>query len=203
MAKKWVTSVVCAFAVLSISGIGFAAFTATATVNGTASAGTMGLEIISAVGADCGSLFGATAPGAGNFTFFDLNPGHTSISARATNLTPGVYCEGGLELQNTGSVPVTVGVELSTPGLNGICTSYARNCYDVESLSGIEASGWQWYIGSPTAGTSSYGDANFATLNPGATYTDYLAVNLPELSTSALTPSGATFTIVYTATAGV
>lgn len=200
--KKWAMGLVGAFAVLGLAGVGFSAFTATAQVNGYAYGATMGLEIVSSFGADCGSLFHATPPGPGNFTFFGENVAMTSISASVTNLTPGVYCEGAIELQNTGSVPVNVSVVLETAGTNGICTAYAINCYDVESISGIEAAGWQWYSASPTAGHSAYVSANFTTLNPGATYWDWIASNIPPTSTSASTPASGTFTLVYTASAG-
>jgi len=200
MAQRWILGVVASIAVLALAGVGFAAFTATATVNGSASAASMGLEIVYNQGQGCGSLYGATPAGPGNFTFYGLAEGATSISAKVTNLTPGVYCQGQIGLENVGSVPVTVSVVVNTPGANGICTSYSFNCDDVETSSGIEVTGWQWYIISPTAGTSAYASPNFATLNPGQVFYDYLAVNIPATSTSA--PGTGTFTLVYTASAG-
>ena len=200
MAKRWVLGVVGALVVLAASGVGFSAFTTTATVNGSATSASMGLEIVNSADIGCGSLYGAAVPGPGNFTFYGLTAGMTQISVRATNLTPGVYCQGWIELENVGSVPVTVSVVVNTPGANGICTSYAYDCYDVESISGVEVTGWQWYTASPTAGTSAYASPNFATLAPGGVYYDYLASNIPHASTSA--PATGTFTLTYTSSAG-
>jgi len=200
--KKWAIGAIGAFAILALAGVGFSAFTATAQVNGYAYAATMDLEIVNTYEGGCGSLFHATPAGPGNFTFYGENAAMTSISVRATNLTPGVYCEGAIELENTGSVPVNVSVVLETAGTNGICTAYTINCYDVESLSGIEAAGFQWYIGSPNAGHSAYASTNFTTLAPGATYWDWIASNIPPTSTYASTPPSGTFTILYTASAG-
>jgi hypothetical protein len=202
MVKKWLIGLGAALAIVCMAGVGFSAFTAQAVVNGSGSAATTGLEITNPFTIGCGSLYGATAPGSNNFVFYDLSAGSTSISVKATNLTPGVYCEGALELLNTGTVAVQVSVALSTPGLNGICTSYARNCYDVETLSGIEASGWQWYTYSPSAGTSCYAYSDFTTLAPGESYQDYLAVNIPAESTNPATPASGTFTVTYTASTG-
>lgn len=200
MAQRWILGLVAAIAVIALSGVGFAAFTANATVNGSASAGSVDLQIVYDQGQGCGSLYGATPAGVGNFTFYGLTEGATEISAKVTNLTPGVWCQGVIGLENVGSVPITLSIVVNTPGTNGVCVSYSFNCYDVETISGIEVTGWQWWVGSPTAGTSAYASANFATLAPGQIYYDYLAVNIPHSSTSA--PGAGAFTLVYTASAG-
>ena len=202
MAKKWVVGLGAALAVICMAGVGFSAFSAQATVNGTATAGTVGLEIVSSAGLDCGSLFGAVPAPTAGLTFYDLSPEFTSISVKAANLTPGVYCEGALELENVGSVPVQVSVALNTPGLNGVCTSHTVNCFDVETLSGIEAAGFQWYTASPSAGTSCYAYADFTTLAPSGSIWDFVAVNIPPTSTNPATPASSSFQIVYTASTG-
>lgn len=202
MGNRWMLGVVAALTAVCLAGVGFAAFTAQATVNGVGTAGSIGLDIISTGGLDCGSLYGATASPTAGLTFFDLSADLNSVSVRAVNLTPGVYCEGYLELENPGSVPVQVSVALNTPGTDGICTAYAVNCFDVETISGIEATGWEWYTASPSAGTSCYAYSDFTTLSPGGVFWDNLAVNIPHTSTYSSTPGSSEFTIVYTASTG-
>ena len=197
MMKKWWVGLVAIVGVVALAGVGFSAFTAQASVNAYASGATMGLEIIS--NSTSGCYYNLNTPGApGSISFSGENAAMNSISLTVSNLAPGINCRAYVELENTGSVPVNVSVALLTPGSNGICTAYTINCFDVDTLSGIQAAGWQWWTGSPTAGSSSYSYGNFSTLNPGATVWDYIGVDIPFGSTDA-TPPAALFTLAYTA----
>ena len=203
MTKKWVVGVIGAFALVAMTGVGFSAFTASATVYGTASAATMGLEITWTGASTCTYLPGTPLGGQvapGNVSFSPVAEGGTVVSFSASNMTPGVYCQGDLQLTNTGSVPVNVSVVLSTAGSNGICGAYGVNCYDVISYSGIEASGEWWFYGSPTAPGPADVSTNFTTLNPGNSTVDAIAVLISTGFTS-VDPS-AFFTLTYTASAG-
>ncbi|HTP54962.1 MAG TPA: hypothetical protein VML94_08425 [Thermoplasmata archaeon] len=197
MAKKWLIGMVAAISVVCMAGVGFSAFTALAQVNGNATAATMGLEIVQNFTTGCYyNLNVAGAPG--NYSFSNENAAQTSISLVASNLTPGINCRAYLELENTGSVPVNVSVALDTAGADGICTAWALDCFDVYTLSGIEASGWLYWSGSPTAGTSSDAYSNWATLAPGAMVWDVVLVDIPFGSDNG-TPSSGAFSLVYTA----
>jgi hypothetical protein len=197
MAKKWIIGLVAALAVVSMVGVGFSAFTAQASVNATANAATMGLEITSTYTYGCYyNLNTAGAPG--NISLVDENAARTMISLVVANITPGINCRAAVFLENAGSVPVNLSVQLNTPGVSGVCTAFTINCFDVTTLSGIQAAGWQWWTGSPTAGTSSYAYSNFATLAPGHGVWDLIAVDIPFGSTDA-TPGSSAFSLVYTA----
>ncbi|HTP53970.1 MAG TPA: hypothetical protein VML94_03270 [Thermoplasmata archaeon] len=196
MAKKWMVGLVAALAVVCMAGVGFSAFTAQATVNGSATAATMGLIIADYTTSGC--YYNLNTPGApGNITLENENAAQTTISLVVSNLTPGINCRAYVYLENTGSVPVNLSVQLNTPGTDGICTAFTIDCFDVDTLSGIQAAGWQWWNGSPTAGTSSYAYSNFATLAPGHGVWDYIGVDIPTTSTE--TPASAAFSLVYTA----
>lgn len=202
MTRKWQLGLIGAIALLALTGVGFSAFTASATVYGNASAATMDLKIVGegAYGA-CQYWLPGLPTGPGNITFTGLNAAETQVTWNVANVTPNDLCNAYVVLENAGSVPVNVSVALNTPGFNGICTAGELNCYDINTLSGIQANGWIWWVGSPTGGTSSYADSNFVTLNPGQTYTDLLTVDIPPGSDDS-TPASATFSLVYTASAG-
>ncbi len=200
MSKRWVLGIGVALAVVALAGTGFAAFTATATVNGRASAGSVELAIVSTSVGTCQGFSGATAPGVGNYTFSGLNEQRTAVTVTVTNLTPSTLCYGYVELENTGSVPVNLSAVLQTPGVSGLCAPSAYNCYDVATASGLEASGYYFWSGTGQRGPTS-SVTNIVTIAPGATYTDVIGVGIPGTSTNA-TPSSATFSIVYTASAG-
>jgi hypothetical protein len=199
MTQKWVLGIGAALALIIVAGTGFAAFTATATVNGRASAGTVSLAITSTELGGCGS-FSTPIPGAGNISFTDLNEQRTSVTLSVSNLTPSAYCWAYVTLENTGSVPVNLSVVLDTPGSNGVCATDALNCFTVFTLSGIDQ-GTFWFSSSPNLGTPASSVSPITTLNPGGTYTDGIGVAIPTGSTDA-TPSSATFTLVYTGSAG-
>lgn len=199
MAQRWLIGVIAAFAVIGMAGVGFSAFTATATVNGSASAATVEIKIVDTATFACDYFYNIVgAPG--NVSFANENAQQTSISLNVANLTPGVYCTGGLVLENVGTVPVNLSVVFDTAGANNMCTAYALNCYGVFTWSGIGTDGYIYWIGAPNYGTPTDSNANFATLQPGGTFTEYIGVDISYDSTIA--PGPGSFTLVYTASAG-
>jgi len=206
MAKQWLVGLVGAFAVICLAGVGFSAFTASATVNGQASAATMDLKIYATEIGSCSSIpAGIPVPGAGNVTFSNLNAAETSVTLSVSNLTPNVYCLAYVWLQNAGSVPVNLSVAINTPGVDGMCTGGAVNCFDVFTYSGLDLTGapyGYWFLASPNLGTPTYSQTNVITLNPSAVYGDIIGVDIPSTSGDS-TPGSAVFSIVYTASAGL
>ena len=200
MTHKWAVGVGLAIAMVALAGTGFAAFTATATVNGRATAGTVGLAIVNTASLGCNAFYGAQYPGPGNVTFSNLNEQETSITLTVTNLTPSAFCGADVELENTGSVPVNLSAALNTPGSGGVCSNYGTNCYSVFTLSGIDQ-GIVYWAGSPNGLTPASSVSNIVTLSPGGTYTDLIGILIPSGSTDA-TPPSAVFSLVYTASAG-
>ena len=126
----------------------------------------------------------------------------TAISVVALNMTPSTYCVIGLVLENSGSVGVNVSVALLTAGANGMCVADQVSCYGVFTFSGVGSDGSIYWVGAPNAGTPTYSNANFVTLSPGGTYTDFIGIDLPPGSMDE-SPGSASFTILYTATAGL
>jgi hypothetical protein len=216
MVQKWVMGVAGVIALLAVSGVGFAAFSATATVNGNVYAGTVGLQIVDTWATNGGSVgyyvgcvdnFTGTVPYVpvpDNVSFGPVTNGGTQVQLTATNMTPSEDCEVAIELQNTGSVPEVVSVAVQTPGANGLCTPGALNCYDVATMSGISAQGWLvWACGPPCGSPHSVTSVTaFTTLNPGGTYIDVIEVDIPPGSGD-LTPASGSFALQYTATAGI
>lgn len=206
MVQKWIVGMLGAFAVLAMVGVGFSAFTATATVNGSASAGTVGVAIVAESSAPATCFYlpdtpygGSAAPGS---VLLNVPTALSSVATfTAANLTPGVGCDAYITIENTGSVPENISIALSTAGANGVCASTDQNCFDVISQSGIEAASGYYFGGSPTGAGPASVSTNFVTLAPGATYADAVAVLIATGSTSA--PASATFTLTYTASAGI
>ena len=203
MVQKWILGAGMAIAVVAVVGTGFAAFTATATVNGRATAGSVGLTIVNTYVGGCNSFYGAQTPGPGNVTFSDLNEQRTAVTLTISNLTPSAYCGAWVQLENTGSVPVNLSLALLTAGSGGVCPTDndgATNCYSITTLSGIDE-GQTYWDGSPYGNTPTTSISNIVTLAPGATYTDLIGAEIPTGSTDA-TPAVCVFTLVYTASAG-
>jgi hypothetical protein len=198
MAKRSVTGLIALIAVVSLTGVGFAAFTSVDTVNGTATAGSANLEILSYASYGCGFFHGGAGPG--TVTFSDLNAAQTAIDLAIGGLILGEFCQAVLGVENVGTGPVNLTAGVLFVGLNGICTAGEVNCFDVATLSGIAASGLTCVAGSPTpCGTAAQVSIDFASLLPGQTYTDHIAISFPPGS-DASAPSTGTFELVYEAT---
>jgi hypothetical protein len=200
MAKRWLIGMAAALAVVCMAGVGFSAFTATATVNGNASSASIGLEIQSEGTYGC-FYFGHNVTAPGNISYSGLNAAQTEVTLNVANLTPDDICEAYLVLENSGSLPLNVSITLNTPGIDNLCAPYGSNCYDVFTYSGIQASGAFFYYGSPTEPAPTSFSANFTMLNPGQTYTDFYGVDIPAGSGDS-TPTSTTFSLVYSASVG-
>jgi hypothetical protein len=201
MSKRWLVGLAAAIAVVSMAGAGFSAFTAQATVNGTASAATIGLEIQSNYTYSCYYFY--NVPGApGTMAFSGLNAAKTEVSLSVSNLVPGDYCVVSVTIQNVGSLPINVSVALSTAGFNGMCSAYQLDCYGVFTTSGIGSDGHIWWIGQPNYGVVTDSNANFVSLTPGGTYFDFIGIDLPAGSDDSSAATG-TFSIAYTASEGI
>jgi len=188
MVRRWIVGVGAAVAVLAMVGVGFSAFTASATVNGTGYAATVDLDVSA-------SHYLVTLCEWFNFTFYTvasisvtpLTP--NSIAFSATNMVPDTRCFFAVDVTNVGSVAVSVS-ETLVPGA-GICAPGATNgCFD--------ASTWLY----PTdAIAGAYTNSITPSLAPGSTFYDWAVISIPPGWTSA--PVSGTFEVVYTATAGV
>jgi predicted ribosomally synthesized peptide with SipW-like signal peptide len=176
MSGKWMVGALAVFVALGVAGVGFAAFTDVNVVNGTASAGTVAIQM---------TPLANDVHFPGHAVFSGLSEAQDQVTLTAWNLMPGDYPHEGLTITNIGTVPATVTVTLagdvtmvSVGGLNG---------YDVHTASGLSAFGGSFTV-------------VWVTLNPGASATDVLYVGIPAGSTVAPVPG--TFTVTYTATAG-
>jgi len=182
MTKKWVVGVLGVLAVAALVGVGYSAFTATATVNGTATAGIAAIEVTSTGAGYCQYPTGAPAPG--SFVFAE-NAKDTVLSVTVSNLVPGSICVTSVTVQNVGTVPVALSAQLNATG--GICSGPALNCYDVATTSGL----------SSAAGIFSVP----AFANLGGPYLDSISVSIPAGSTSA--PASGSFAVFYIGSAGL
>ena len=110
MTRKWVLGLATAITLVAVGGMGFAAFTSTATINATATTGSINLAW-TPVG----------TPNVGAGTLILTNTSYTTCTSSVTsslvtitagNLAPGDSCTisttYGLLLSNTGSIPATV-----------------------------------------------------------------------------------------------
>jgi hypothetical protein len=185
MLQRWVVGLLGVFAVAALVGVGYSAFTASATVNGTATAGTVSIEVRSSLSGSCTYASGAPAPGA--FTFSE-NAADTVLSIGVSSLVPGGVCTTQATVTNTGSVPVLLNDQLNES--SGICASGPTlNCYDVSDTAGLRSV-------SPVLNVNS-----IVTLAPGGSYTDTIAVYIPAGSTSA--PASGNFAVYFMGSAGL
>jgi hypothetical protein len=180
--KKWVVGMMAVLAVAALVGVGYSAFTATATVNGTATAGLDAIQVSSSQSGACFYPSGAPAPGSFGFS---LNAKDTVLTLSVTNMVPGAVCSTVATISNVGSVPVVLSNQLNTT--SGICVGPALNCYDVSDTAGL----------SSVTGIKNVN--SIATL--GSPYADTINVWIPAGSTSA--PSSGVFSIYYVGSAGI
>ncbi|HTP54786.1 MAG TPA: hypothetical protein VML94_07520 [Thermoplasmata archaeon] len=182
MTNRWVVGLLGVLAIAALVGVGYSAFTATATVNGTASAGTAAIVVTSNGAGACFYPSGAPAPG--SFSFSE-NAKDTVLSISVSNMVPGGVCSTVATVSNVGTVPVSLSNQLNST--SGICVGAALNCYDVSDTAGL----------SSVAGVSS--EHAFATL--GAPYSDTISIWIPAGSVSA--PPSGVFSIYYIGSAGL
>ncbi len=122
MVAKIVWTALIVVGVLSVSGLGFAAWSTTATINGTGSAGNINLDFASI----STSLISNTA----TYTSCTSGVGTPANTATvtATNFDAGTMCIIYANLTNTGSLPITsLSVSISV-------TSNVTNCWDGQTL---------------------------------------------------------------------
>lgn len=186
MAKKWVLGLAAAMTIVAVAGVGFSAFTATAYVNGTATAATVGLTVAPDANFPMSCSWMDTGAPDANASITITEVSSTQVNIVASGLVPGVACNGVIWVNNTGSVALNLTNTL-TPGA-GICApSASDNCIDVTGVYTID----------PLYGVYSY---NNPILTPGS-YQDPYTVYIPDGFTMA--PASASFTFTYVGTAGV
>jgi hypothetical protein len=166
-------------AVVAVGGIGFASFTATAYLNGSAQAGTIQLQwgadpvaTPSATYVTCSAVVGETTT-AGD-----------TLTVSASNLAPGDSCSFADSLNDVGSLPGTTYAQLQAPTFAGGDSSwFATDTYGTHSYPPVE---------------SPLGPISIA---PGApiAYTLTWGLNSGDASNQGASVS---FTILFTATAG-
>lgn len=117
MSQKWIAGMIAVFAVLAFAGVGFAlAYQSTATISTNATAGSFAISLTPSVYTS--SLSDPTSESCG------FSGSGLSVTLSPTNLLPGDYCEYQVTIEDTGSLPGTVGVSSS-------CNSgYATICAD-------------------------------------------------------------------------
>lgn len=114
MGSRMVLAMVAAIAIVAVGGIGFATFTATATVNGTATGGTAELHWSGAPTYAYGS--GYVTGCSPSFSGYD-GTGDTVMTINAAGFAPGDYCQITETIVNGGTVGVTLS---SSPGITGV-----------------------------------------------------------------------------------
>ncbi|MGI0128730.1 MAG: hypothetical protein ACREEC_01010 [Thermoplasmata archaeon] len=183
MGKRLLLGVVAMIAVVAVGGIGFAAYTSSATVYGSASSGNLALAF------DYGNPTGGTYA---NCAVFDLIGNTVHISA--TDLSPGDSCSVTLGVINNGSLPATS--EATSFGFTSgsVCNSLGQmNCIQVTDNLGVQGLNTETGLG----GIDNKGIAGGGGLYPG----NYkVTVTEPSGSTDqSLTLS---YTITFTGSVG-
>lgn len=102
MGKRWVTGLVAVVAVVALGGIGFAAFTASATINGSATAGTFGPLTWGQEPTNTPTVTDASACAAGTAA------GSAWTGLTGKNLSPGDGCLFHDSLKVNGNLPGTL-----------------------------------------------------------------------------------------------
>jgi len=175
-----------ALSLLALSGVGFAVYSASVTINGTASGGTLVLGTSSWAS-------GTTTPtGAGSCAWSDYVAGSpATITLTVTNMAPGDSCTASLHIDNLGTLPMT-SESTTFAGVTGyFCTSggYTTNCFFVTDSLGLQS-----YVGS--------NGANGLTVSPGGSYPGGYWVTVTYASGSTVQSESASFTITFTGSVG-
>lgn len=172
------TTVVSLFAIslLALTGVGFAAFTSSIYVYGSASAGTLAIEFANP------ATPGTSTPTGDGSCSFSGTGGSTTLTV--SNMVPGDTCTATITIYNDGTVPtgsettsITGGPYCNTPG--------QLDCFYV-----IDSLGLNSEVGSGTGGA----------IGVGGTYGYSVTVGFPGGSTNPAT--SASFTLAVTASAG-
>ncbi len=185
MSNRWVVGLLGVLAVAALVGVGYSAFTATATVNGTATAGTAAIALNSPQAGACAYPSGGPAPG--SFSFSE-NTSHTLVSVGVSNLVPGDFCYFSVTVTNVGTVPVVLNNQLNET--SGICApGPSLNCFAVRDTAGL------------TSATPVLNVNGITTLAVGGTYVDTIWVGIPSGSVTA--PPSGLFSVFFTGVAGI
>ena len=177
MRERWMIGLVAAITVIGVGGIGFAAFTTTATVNGTATGGTEELHWSgSPTVAPTGSVTGC-AP---SFSDYD-GTGDIAMSIAATGFAPGDTCTVTETLVNGGSVGLTVAT--GPAAITGVTNVNSNTC---------QANEW--------TATSTVNDASSTTLAPSGTTLYTITVGLNSNAGNECQGATATFSDTLTGT---
>jgi hypothetical protein len=118
MVAKAIWATILAIGVLAVSGLGFAAFTAQATVNATATAGTLSVVWDNAAVQGDGQVY----------TLCSASIQGTNLWFNASALAPGDWCMVFGNLSNTGNVGANV-------ELNTVTSTGFSNCFSWDQLS--------------------------------------------------------------------
>ena len=186
MARRWVTGLVGVLAIAGLIGVGYSAFTATATVNGNTAAASVSLTVHPTTAGSCS--FPNGTPASGSFTFSE-NAAQNVLSVGFTNLEPGGVCSVLVQVTSTATVPLVLSDQLNES--SGICApGPTHNCYDVADSSGLTSVTPVLTVSSITTLAAS-----------GSSYIDNLEVYIPSGSTSA--PATGSFAIEFIGSAGI
>jgi hypothetical protein len=178
MLGKQLTTVLAITVLALAGGLGYAAFTSTITVNGSAQAGTLTL------GFNVPVTTGTTNPTAAGTCYFSGTGGSTTLTV--TNMAPGDTCTATITVQNSGTLPTSS--ETTTASGSYLCAgAIVTDCYVITDNLGLNS-----YFGTPGSGGALA--ANTGSFVYSAT------VTLPAGSTTQ--SSASSFTISITGTVG-
>ncbi len=190
MTKRWLIGIVASIALVSMVGVGFSAFTTNAYVNGTANAGTASL-LVSASSATSCVFYSGGVPDTedAQVSIIPADTFVTSVSVQVSNGVPGDICAIPLELENAGTVALSVS-ETVTATSPAMCPTWPDlNC---------------WGAGTDTPYLTTNGPSTGLVtgfLPAGGTWVVFAFVEFAPFSTSAPAVPGS-FTIEFTGTAG-
>lgn len=175
MSGHWIAALLGVLTVLAVSGVGFAAFSSVNTVNGTATATSVAIQM---------TPVGAILHHPGHADFSNLSEAKDQVTLTAWDLVAGDYPHQDLKITNVGTGTVTISVMLW--GDAGLVATGGTYGYDVYTDSGLSAVGGVLSV-------------TWVTLHASASHVDRIFVGIPADSTGV--PLGMSFTVTYTATA--
>ena len=154
------TTVVSLFAIslLALTGVGFAAFTSSIYVYGTAGAGTLAVQFNNP------ATPGTSTPSGAGTCGFSGTGGSTSFTA--SNLAPGDICTATITVYNTGSLPTTSETTSLSAPVN-VCNG--ANCFYVSDSLGLQSWTATNGFGGPVGIGGSFVYSVSVQLDPGST----------------------------------